>query len=215
MRELFRGQLDDLVGRLGELAAVAAEGLDLATHALFDTDLDAAQAALDLDARIAELDTDCSERAVRILALQGPVAADLRLVFSAVRITGDLTRMGELSLHIARVVRRRHPESLVSDLLREDLRRMAELAAEIVAILRDAFTDFDLETIKGTHAIETELDAVHSRLLALLESPEWDGDIRTAVDTALLARFYGRFGDQAVDVADRLIFFVTGQRPAA
>jgi phosphate transport system protein len=215
MRELFQRQLDDLVGRLGELAAVAAEGLDLATRALFDTDLDAAQAALDLDARIAELDTDCSERAVRILALQGPVAADLRLVFSAVRITGDLTRMGELSLHIARVVRRRHPESLVSDLLRDDLRRMAELAAEIVAILRDAFTDFDLETIKGTRAIETELDAVHSRLLTLLESPEWDGDIRTAVDTALLARFYGRFGDQAVDVADRLIFFVTGQRPAA
>ncbi|MEU5842242.1 phosphate signaling complex protein PhoU [Rhodococcus sp. NPDC047139] len=215
MRDLFRRQLDELVERLGELASVAGEGLELATRALFDTDLDAAQRALDLDARIAELDTDCSDRAVRIFALQGPVAADLRLVFSAVRITSDLTRMGELSLHIARVVRRRHPESLVSELLRDDLRRMADLAGEIVAILRDAFADFDLETITGIHTLENELDAVHSRLLTRLESPEWDGDIRTAVDTALLARFYGRFGDQALDVADRLIFFVTGQRPAA
>ncbi|MCT7294502.1 PhoU family transcriptional regulator, partial [Rhodococcus sp. PAE-6] len=67
---------------------------------------------------------------------------------------------------------------------------MAELAAQIVAILRDAFTVFDLETIKGTHAIETVLDAVHSRMLTLLESPEWVGVLRTAVDTALLARCY-------------------------
>ncbi|UYP18506.1 phosphate signaling complex protein PhoU [Rhodococcus sp. Z13] len=215
MREAFKGQLDELVVRLGELAALAGEGLDLATRALFDTDLEAAQQALDLDSRIAELDTDCSERAVRILALQGPVAADLRLVFSAVRITSDLTRMGELSLHIARAVRRRHPESLVSDVLRDDLRRMADLAAQIVEVLRGAFAEFDLETISGVHAFEDELDKAHSRVLATLEGPDWDGDIPTAVDTALVARFYGRFGDQAVDVADRLIFFVTGERPAA
>ncbi|HEY4559972.1 MAG TPA: PhoU domain-containing protein, partial [Lysobacter sp.] len=109
----------------------------------------------------------------------------------------------------------RHPEPLVSDLLRDDLRRMADLAACIIEILRGAFADFDLETITGIHNFENELDTVHSRVLTLLEGPDWDGGIPTAVDIALVARFFGRFGDQAVDVADRLIFFVTGQRPAA
>lgn len=214
MRDLFTRQLEELVDRLGELTALAGEGLDFATKALFETDLEAAQAALDLDVRIADLDTDCSERAVTILALQGPVAADLRLVFSAVRMTSELTRMGELSLHIARSVRRRHPEVLVFDAVRDDLSRMAELAKRIVEVLRGAFDDFDLEVIKGVHEIAVELDEVHSRLLATLEGPAWDGGIQPAVETALIARFYGRFGDQAVSVADRLIFFVTGERPA-
>lgn len=213
MRDLFTRQLGELVDRLGELAALSGEGLAHANRALFDTDLEAAQAALDLDVRIAELDTDCSDRAVTILALQGPVAADLRLVFSAVRITSELTRMGELSLHIARAVRRRHPEPLVFDVVREQLVRMSELATRIAEVVHEAFADFDLDIINGIHAIAKELDEVHSQLLATLEGPSWDGGIQPAVETALIARFYGRFGDQAVSVADRLIFFVTGERP--
>ncbi|WP_407445443.1 phosphate signaling complex PhoU family protein [Rhodococcus sp. (in: high G+C Gram-positive bacteria)] len=214
MREVFTGELNELLERLGELGAVAAEGLSSATEALFRGDLLAAQNTLDLDARIDELTTDCAHRAMKILALQGPVAADLRLVFSAVRISGDLSRMGQLTLHIARVARRRFPDLLVRGALHDDLAVTADLAARIAAVLRDAFTHLDLEAIQSVRTLQRELDVVHSRILATVEGKDWDGDVPTAVDTVLVARFYGRFGDQAADVADRLIFFVTGERPA-
>jgi len=214
MREVFKGELNELLERLGELGAVAAEGLSSATEALFRGDLLAAQSTLDLDARLDELTTDCAHRAMKILALQGPVAADLRLVFSAVRISGDLSRMGQLTLHIARVARRRFPDLLVRGAPHDDLAVMADVAARIAAVLRDVFTHLDLEAIQSVRALQRELDAVHSRILATVEGKNWDGDVPTAVDTVLVARFYGRFGDQAADVADRLIFFVTGERPA-
>lgn len=215
MRALFTRELDDLMDRLGELASVAADGLGLATEALFDADLIAAQNALDLDVALADLNAECTERAVKILALQGPVAADLRLVFSAVRISSDLSRMGELTLHIARVARRRFPDVLVRGSLHDDLAEMADLAMKIVQVLRGAFVELDLEAIQGVRTLARDLDAVHSRVLAGVEGPGWTGDVPTAIDTALTARFYGRFGDQAVDVADRLIFFVTGRKPAS
>lgn len=215
MRALFTQQLDELLGRLRELADLSAEGLGLATKALFDTDLVAAQAALDLDERLEELQVDCSHRAVKILALQHPVAADLRLVFSAVRISADLERMGQLSLHIARVVRRKFPDRLVEDSLRDELTKMADLSAVIAAGLCNAFAHLDVDSIAEIRVVNTELDEVHSRVLSAIEDPSWGGDVATAIDIALIARFYGRFGDQAVDVADRLIFFVTGRRPAS
>lgn len=214
MREAFTGELNELLERLGELGALAAEGLESATEALFGGDLLAAQSALDLDVRLDELTVDSAHRAMKILALQAPVATDLRLVFSAVRISGDLSRMVQLTLHIARVARRRFPDMLVRGALHDDLVVMAELAARIADVLRDVFTHLDLDTIRGVRALQRDLDAVHSRVLATVEGKGWDGDVPTAVDTVLVARFYGRFGDQAADVADRLIFFVTGERPA-
>ncbi|MEE2033474.1 phosphate signaling complex protein PhoU [Rhodococcus chondri] len=215
MRALFTQQLDELLGRLGELAELSGQGLALATKALFDTDLDAAQYALDLDEQLEDLQVDCSNRAVKILALQHPVAADLRLVFSAVRISTDLERMGQLTQHIARVARRRFPDRLVNDALRDELTQMAELSAVIAGRLSDAFTDLDVDSIAKIRVVNAELDDVHSRVLSAVEEPSRGGDVATAIDIALIARFYGRFGDQAVDVADRLIFFVTGRRPAS
>jgi len=214
MREAFTGELNELLERLGELGALAAEGLESATEALFGGDLLAAQSALDLDVRLDELTVDSADRAMKILALQAPVATDLRLVFSAVRISGDLSRMVQLTLHLARVARRRFPDMLVRGALHDDLVVMAELASRIAAVLRDVFTHLDLDAIRGVRTLQRDLDAVHSRVLATVEGKGWDGDVPTAVDTVLVARFYGRFGDQAADVADRLIFFVTGERPA-
>ncbi|MBM7459409.1 phosphate signaling complex PhoU family protein [Rhodococcus coprophilus] len=214
MREVFTGELNELLERLGELGALAAEGLESATEALFGGDLLAAQNALDLDVRLDELTVDSAHRAMKILALQAPVATDLRLVFSAVRISGDLSRMVQLTLHIARVARRRFPDMLARGALHDDLVVMAELASRIAAVLRDVFTHLDLDTIRGVRTLQRELDVVHSRVLATVEGKGWDGDVPTAVNTVLVARFYGRFGDQAADVADRLIFFVTGERPA-
>ena len=135
MREVFKGELNELLERLGELAALAAEGLESATEALFGGDLLAAQKALDLDVRLDELTVDSDHRAMKILALQAPVATDLRLVFSAVRISGDLSRMVQLTLHIARVARRRFPDLLVRGIDKNSMKQ--RLVKSIVELCRE------------------------------------------------------------------------------
>ncbi|CDZ91634.1 PhoU domain-containing protein [Rhodococcus ruber] len=139
MRASFDQQLRDLTDRLRGLAELAAKALELSTRALLNGDVVAAEEALDLGEDIETLHTECSERAVAILALQHPVAGDLRFVFSAVRMSSDLARMGQLALHIARAARRRTPGELVPDQVRGDITRMGELTATMVRALCDAF----------------------------------------------------------------------------
>ncbi|MFF0817160.1 phosphate uptake regulator PhoU [Rhodococcus sp. NPDC003318] len=213
MRTTYEQQLGELTERLGELASVAERALQLASTALFDEDLAAAEQALDLQENIAAAEAECRDRTVVFLALQSPVAGDLRHVFAAVRIAENLARMGELALHIAEAVRRRSPQKLVPDTVDELVRAMATFAATIAALVTDAVTTPTLEAITRVRATDADLDAAHARLLAALEAPDWTHGVRAAIDLALIARFYERFGDQGVDVADRLYFFVTGRRP--
>ena len=213
MRASFDQQLRDLTGRLRGLAELAAKALELSTRALLDADVAAAEEALDLGEQIDTLHTECSERAVAILALQHPVAGDLRFVFSAVRMSSDLARMGQLALHIARAARRRTPGELAPDEVRDDIARMGELTAGMARGLCDVFTEPNLELVTRVRSTDAELDAVHARLLGTLRDPAWTHGVTPAVDLALVARFYERFGDQAVDVAERVIFLITGRRP--
>ncbi|NGP08531.1 phosphate signaling complex protein PhoU [Rhodococcus sp. 14C212] len=213
MRASFDQQLRDLTSRLRGLAELAAKALELSTRALLDGDVAAAEEALDLGENIDTLHAECSERTVAILALQHPVAGDLRFVFSAVRMSSDLARMGQLALHIARAARRRTPGELVPDEVRGDITRMGELTAGMARGLRDALTEPNLELVSLVRTTDAELDAVHARLLETLRDPEWTHGVTPAVDLALVARFYERFGDQAVDVAERVIFLITGRRP--
>lgn len=213
MRASFDQQLRDLTDRLRSLAELAAKALELSTRALLDGDVVAAEEALDLGEDIETLHTECSERAVAILALQHPVAGDLRFVFSAVRMSSDLARMGQLALHIARAARRRTPGELVPDQVRGDITRMGELTATMVRALCDAFREPKLEPASQIRSTDAELDLVHARVLGTLQDPSWTHGVTPAVDLALVARFYERFGDQAVDVAERVVFLITGRRP--
>lgn len=215
MRDVFSQQLDELRQQLGALAGAAVQAHEFATRALLEDDLFAAEEALSLDEAIEPVHEKCGELAVRILALQGPVAADLRLVFSAVRISGDMMRMAQLVQSIARLVRRRGRGDWIPDRSRDAVVKMSELSAEIGRRVHGAFTAPDVEALSEIASIADELESVHSGLLRSFDDPVWDaGDVPTAVDLALIARYYGRFGDQGASVSERIIFFLTGTRPS-
>lgn len=216
MRTAYEQQLAELTDRLGELAGLAGRALALATRALFEADLAAAERALDLEEQIKSVEVECSERTVAFLALQSPVAGDLRHVFTAVRISADLARMGGLALHIAQSARRRNPGRAIPETgACADLQTMADLAAQMSAAVTEAVTAPTLETITVIHRTDVRLDELHARVMAALDDPAWPHGVTAAVDVSLIARFLERFGDQAVDVADRMYFFVTGERPPA
>ncbi|WP_181725745.1 phosphate signaling complex PhoU family protein [Nocardia gipuzkoensis] len=123
MRTRFHEDIDKLAAGLEAMCLRDRSAIAAATHALLDADLQQAEHAIDLCADIATAGQECEHAAVRLLALQAPVAGELRQVVTAVQIVGDLTRIGALAEHIAEIARRRHPEPAVPDSVRPILAR--------------------------------------------------------------------------------------------
>ena len=201
-----------LVAILAELCARAETAMQLANQALLTTDLVLAEQVITDDQRIEQLAEEAEERAVAFLALQAPVAGDLRIVVSGIRMTTSLRRMGQLARHVAILVRRRHPESLLYDGVRDVLINMAQWSVTMAASLRQALITRDLDLVKRLQADDERMNNLHAELFTETLSPSWRHGVEAAVNVTLLGRFYERFSDQAVDVASRIEFLITGSR---
>ncbi|MFC9361794.1 phosphate signaling complex protein PhoU [Rhodococcus sp. NPDC057014] len=207
----FHEQLDDLTDQLATMCHLAGEAVQVATDALVLADLTLAERVFDLTERIEELRGPCEDQAMTLLALQAPVARDLRQVVTGVHRVTDLSRMGGLVQHVAESVRRRHPEHITSGEAEELLSRMGRVAAELAGLAERVLRGHDPELAAEIGRRDDELDDLHRRLLTLIQDPAWEGSIPAAVDVTLLGRFYERFGDHAVVVGRRVIFLVTGE----
>ena len=110
MRAAYHEKLSGLNDELAQMSQLAGEAMKKATTALLEGDLDAAEEVISSDTEIDALRTSAEDQAFGLLALQAPVAGDLRSVIAAIHSAGDLERMGDLALHVAKAARRRHPE---------------------------------------------------------------------------------------------------------
>jgi phosphate transport system protein len=212
MRTKFHEQLDALTDRLASMCHLAGEAVESATDALIRADLALAERVFDLTEQIERLHGPCEEQAMALLALQAPVARDLRQVVTGVHLVADLSRMGGLAQHVAESVRRRHPDHVTSGQAEELLARMGRVAGELARVAEQVLRKRDPELAADLGRRDDELDDLHRRLLTLIQDPAWSGSIRAAVDVALLGRFYERFGDHTVVVGRRVIFLVTGEQ---
>ena len=211
MRMKFHEQLDALTDRLALMCHLAGDAIETATGALMLADLPLAERVFDLTEQIEELHGPCEEQAMVLLALQAPVARDLRQVVTGVHLVSDLSRMGGLARHVAESVRRRFPEYVASGEAAELLSRMGRVAAELAGLAERVLRTHDPELAAELGRRDGELDTLHRRLLTLIQDPSWTGSIPAAVDVTLLGRFYERFGDHTVVVGRRVIFLVTGE----
>jgi phosphate transport system protein len=211
MRMKFHEQLDALTDRLASMCHLAGEAVQAATDALMLADLPLAERVFDLTEQIEALRGPCEEQAMALLALQAPVARDLRQVVTGVHLVTDLSRMGGLVQHVAESVRRRHPEHVASGEAEEVLAGMGRVASELAGLAEQVLRTHDPELAAEIGRRDDELDNLHRRLLTLIQDPSWTGSIPAAVDITLLGRFYERFGDHTVVVGRRVIFLVTGE----
>ncbi|PBC47387.1 phosphate signaling complex protein PhoU [Rhodococcus sp. ACPA1] len=211
MRIKFHEELDDLTDRLALMCHLAGEAIESATDALVRADLPLAERVFDLTEQIERLHGPCEEQAMALLALQAPVARDLRQVVTGVHLVSDLSRMGGLAQHVAESVRRRHPNHVTSGETEEILNRMGRVATALAGLAEQVLRTHDPELAAELGRRDDELDDLHRQLLTLLEDPAWPGSIPAAVDVTLLGRFYERFGDHTVVVGRRVIFLVTGE----
>ena len=115
MRDAYQEQLDELADALADMCTQVADAMEKATRSLLDCDLHLAEEVISEDVRVDEIRAAAEERAFALLALQAPVATDLRIVVSAIHGAGDIERMGDLALHVAQTARRRHPQPVLPD----------------------------------------------------------------------------------------------------
>ncbi|UGQ42420.1 phosphate signaling complex protein PhoU [Rhodococcus aetherivorans] len=213
MREVFTAKLDDLRVELAELCAMTETAIELATRALLDTDLAAAEDTLDLHAEIDNRARDLDRRALTLLALQAPVAQDLRALVSGMHNIADLRRMGSLAAHIAEVARLHHPNPVVPEELRGLVGEMGAVAERQAAAAKDVLRTRDQDGAVRLIAGDDRADALLVQLFSATRDPQWPHGASAAVNLTLLGRFYERFCDHTVEVGRRIVFVVTGTFP--
>lgn len=210
MRTGFHQQLDTLTDQLADMCVMAADAISHASEALLETDLTTAESVIARHGSVVALDAHVEETAFALLALQAPVATDLRAVVSALRIAADARRMVELAVHIAEIARRRHPHPAVSAEVRPYVAAMGEAAEALALGARQVLVSQDPRGAAQIRHDDDAMDELHHRLLAMLMDPAWTQGVAAAVDATLLGRFYERFADHAVQIARRVIFQATG-----
>lgn len=213
MRAAYTEQLSDLTGELAAMCGLTEVAMQLSTQALLQADLALAEQVISENDRIDDMRTACEEKAFALLALQAPVATDLRVVVSGIHIVADVERMGQLALHIAKIARRRHPAQVLPAEVRGYFVEMGKVASSQAAAARSVLISRDLEEAAQLEADDEPMDELHKHLFSVLMDKEWPHGVASAVDITLLGRFYERFADHAVEVARRVIFLVTGERP--
>lgn len=215
MRTTYNRQLDELRIELGRLCELAGWAARRATEAVLAANTDAAHDALAVVAQMRSLSTEAERQAVSILALQAPVASDLRAVFSGIRIASGAERMGGLAAHVAELALRRHPDAVVPDDMRDLFAGMGRHAVGIAMQCRDAVLDKDGARAARVAAESASMEELHRSVFLTVQSPRWAHDTAVAIDVALLGRYYGRFADQACEIANRIAFEAGGDHGAA
>ena len=210
MRTAYQQQLEALTAQLSDMCGTATGAIRRATEALLQADLERAEGVIVGQDDIAAMSAHAEEIAVRLLALQAPVAADLRSVVSALQIAADAERMGGLAAHIAKIARRRFPNRAVPMEVEEYFAEMGALAVALGTGAFDVLSSLDPSKAAQIRRDDDAMDDLRRQTLAALVDPGWRHGVAAAVDLALLGRFYERFADHAVQIARRVIFQATG-----
>ncbi|WP_020578982.1 phosphate signaling complex protein PhoU [Actinopolymorpha alba] len=213
MRDAFHEQLEHLNDRLVEMANLVEVAVREGTAALLDADARRAERVIAADAQIDRLQTLVEERTFEQLALQQPVASDLRALVAALRMVADLERMGDLAEHIAKIARMRYPECAIPDELRETIAQMGTVAENMVQKVAKTVESSDVNRAVDLVQEDDEMDRLRRSLFHTLLDTDWSHGVEAAIDIALLGRYYERIADHAVSMARRVIYLVTGDVP--
>jgi phosphate transport system protein len=214
MRVAYNENMNQLAALLGQMADIAGAAMDKATQALLQADLALAEQVITDYDEISMLTQQAEERAFALLALQAPVAGDLRAVVSGIQIVADVDRMGALALHVANIARRRHPNHVLPEEVNGYFAEMGRIAIALGAAAKEVIESRDPERAAQIAVEDEAMDDLHRHLFTVLMDREWRHGVSSAVDITLLGRFYERFADHAVEVGRRVIFLATGQWPS-
>jgi phosphate transport system protein len=211
MRTAFHQQLDGLTSAIAEMCGLAGTAMERATQGLLQADLPIAEQVITDYDTIALGVTRVEADVLSLLALQAPVAGDLRAVVSSLRNAADIDRMGALALHVAKLARRRHPAKALPEEVNGYFTEMGRIAVDIGNSVKDVVLSGDPDWAAQLADDDDDMDNLHRHLFSVLLDHEWKHGAAAAVDITLLGRYYERFADHAVQIGRRVVFQATGQ----
>ncbi|MGX1546969.1 phosphate signaling complex protein PhoU [Streptomyces adustus] len=211
MREAYHGELASIGASLVEMARLADSAMGRATTALLDADGRLAQSVISADERVDDVHRDLENRAIALLARQQPVATELRIVVTSLRIGADLERAADLAEHVAKLARRRFPDYVVPRDLQSTMLEMGRTAQRLMTEAADVVASRDVGRALQLERDDDRMDELHRTLFQHLLDERWEHGVEAAVDVTLAGRYYERFADHAVSVARRVVYLVTGE----
>lgn len=210
IRSVFQEELDGVSQSLVDLSNMVSDSIHKATQALIEADLKIAEEVISNDEKIDNYQHDLDTRIIDIIARQQPVASDLRALVTALRMSADLERMGDLSHHVAKVARLRHPEKVLPPELNDLVNHIGSVAESISRKIPTVIETRDTELALQLERDDDEMDKLHRQLIGSMSDNTWKHGVESAIDVTLLGRYYERFADHAVSVSRRVYFLVTG-----
>ncbi len=211
MREAYQSELELISEELAAMCTKVGRAMSMATRSLMDADLDLAEAVIAGDEIVDTLGHEIDERCYSIAAQQQPVARDLRIVMSGLRMASSLERMGDLAKHVAKQTRLRYPRMVLPPEVQPIFAEMGTLAEVIVTKTASVIVTRDLQLAPDIKRHDEEMNRLHRDLFTIVLGSSWDHGVEAAIDITLLSRFYERFADHAVTIVRRVVHIVSGE----
>ena len=211
MRDAFHEELDAIQATLVTMGEMVATAMSRSSEALLKADVKLAEQVISEDEKLDTIQHDLEARAINLMARQQPVAQDLRILVTSLRMSADLERMGDLCHHIAKLARMRYPEVAVPVELVKTIESMGTTALKIIEKSTHVVKTQDLQAAIELETDDDEMDKLHRALFVALLDDSWSHGIETAIDMTLLGRYYERCADHAVSIARRVYFLVKGE----
>lgn len=211
MRAVFHDQLESLITTLSQMCGLAGLAMERATQSLLQADLVVAEQVITDHEHLTRMQTEAEEASLLLLALQAPVAGDLRVVVTSMQSVADAERMGGLALHVAKIARRRHPDYTLPEEVNGYFAEMGRVAVDLGNSAKDVVLSRDPEHAAQISRDDDAMDQLHRHLFTMMMDKEWSHGVAAAVDITLLGRFYERFADHAAQIGRRVVFQVTGE----
>ncbi len=213
-RRSFHQELDEIRNDIVRLAAMVTEFIPRGTEILLSNDLRGAKALIEADDGIDALSLEIEEHCYQVLALQQPMAGDLRSIVTAIRLVSEIERSGDLMVNVAKGARRLYG-AVFDPRLRGLIEQMSEEAARLFKLAVDAYVEGNAGLAAALDDIDDRLDNLHVDYIeSIFEAHHNDGlTLEAGVQLALIGRYYERIGDHAVNIGNRVQYMVTGWLP--
>ena len=211
MRDAFHEELDAIQATLVTMGEMVSTAMSRSSEALLNADVKLAEQVISDDEKLDTIQHDLEARSINLMARQQPVAQDLRILVTSLRMSADLERMGDLCHHIAKLARMRYPEVAVPAELIKIIENMGKTAVKIIEKSTHVVKTQDLQAAIELETDDDEMDKLHRALFVALLDDSWSHGIEAAIDMTLLGRYYERCADHAVSIARRVYFLVKGE----
>jgi len=211
MRQVFQNELHEVQDRLVEMSDSVGKIMEKASAAFLGGDVAKADEAIALSESNEEKALALDELVIKILARQSPVAKDLRILVSALRMSASLERMGALAGHIASIARYRFPGSAVPTSLRATFEEMGQLDIKLAHKVTEVLRNTDVDQARAIQAEDERVDELHRHVFDVVLADDWKENAMFTVDVTLASRYFERFADHVVDISSKVSYLTTGE----